>query len=275
MQWKTVLVSMLGILGFGSGPAGAAQFDRIVVFGDSLSDSGNAGRFSNGPVWVEQRQLGLDVRPSDRGGSNFAIGGARLNPGSGPTSLGAQVDRYLASPPAAIGILHIVFGGGKDLLAAVLDPRAELMVDIAAASLGDIITRLVDAGATEFIVPNLPDVGMTPAIMSRGKAAQEHAQRLTERFNAEIDRMLTEVESHRRPIRRLDVHAMAERARSDPASYGFAEVMTPSAALASCDGYLFWDHVHPTERGHARLADAAWNLLLGPHVDREADRPSP
>jgi hypothetical protein len=28
-------------------------FDQIVVFGDSLSDNGNAGRASNGPVWVE------------------------------------------------------------------------------------------------------------------------------------------------------------------------------------------------------------------------------
>jgi outer membrane lipase/esterase len=29
-------------------------FDQLVVFGDSLSDMGNAGRFSNGLVWVEQ-----------------------------------------------------------------------------------------------------------------------------------------------------------------------------------------------------------------------------
>ena len=27
-------------------------FDHMVVLGDSLSDTGNAGRFSNGPVWV-------------------------------------------------------------------------------------------------------------------------------------------------------------------------------------------------------------------------------
>ena len=28
-------------------------FDHVVVFGDSLSDTGNTGRVSNGLVWVE------------------------------------------------------------------------------------------------------------------------------------------------------------------------------------------------------------------------------
>jgi phospholipase/lecithinase/hemolysin len=30
---------------------------------------------------------------------------------------------------------------------------------------------------------------------------------------------------------------------------------------ASCDGYLFWDHIHPTARAHARIADAAFRIL--------------
>jgi phospholipase/lecithinase/hemolysin len=44
-------------------------FDHIVVFGDSLSDAGNAGRFSNGPVWVEQLAARLEValRPTQAG----------------------------------------------------------------------------------------------------------------------------------------------------------------------------------------------------------------
>ena len=34
-------------------PAMAESFTALVAFGDSLSDTGNAGRFSNGPVGVE------------------------------------------------------------------------------------------------------------------------------------------------------------------------------------------------------------------------------
>ena len=47
--------------------AGAApRFAALYVFGDSLSDSGNAGRFSNGPVWVEHlaERLGLKLLPA-------------------------------------------------------------------------------------------------------------------------------------------------------------------------------------------------------------------
>src|SRR5262245_39413973 len=72
-------------------------FDHIVVLGDSLSDMGNAGRFSNGPVWVERlaANLRIDLGPSRSGGTNFAIGGARLDPPSNPSGLRAQADLFL------------------------------------------------------------------------------------------------------------------------------------------------------------------------------------
>lgn len=90
--------------------AHAGPFSDMVVFGDSLSDTGNVaslttavfgstfpaypgavGRFSNGPVWVETLAAGLglaaDAAPSNiylplgaigpQGGQNYAFGGAR------------------------------------------------------------------------------------------------------------------------------------------------------------------------------------------------------
>ena len=78
----------------------AGPFREVVVFGDSLSDSGNVfaateavlaeaipvsppydeGRFSNGPVWVDilAEKLGLQLHPFLQGGTNFALGGAAI-----------------------------------------------------------------------------------------------------------------------------------------------------------------------------------------------------
>jgi phospholipase/lecithinase/hemolysin len=68
----------------------AAGIERLYVFGDSLSDTGNVyratgrttppdppyfrGRFSNGPVWVEHLGARSGVKPERR--RNFARGGA-------------------------------------------------------------------------------------------------------------------------------------------------------------------------------------------------------
>ena len=152
-------------------PSPASAFDELVVFGDSLSDTGNAGRFSNGPVWVEgvANGLGLSVRPSEAGGTNYAIGGARLDPASGPTSLPAQMQRHLEGSRLSRKRLYIVYGGGNDLIAAALGAAGDQLVDRAVEALRGMLFRLAERGATDVLVPNLPDVGMTPAARSAGR----------------------------------------------------------------------------------------------------------
>jgi phospholipase/lecithinase/hemolysin len=243
----------------------APAFDRLVVFGDSLSDTGNAGRFSNGPVWVEQlaTRLNLELRPSQAGGSNFAVGGARLDPRSGPHNLRAQADLFLRMLRPTARTLYIVYGGGNDLLAAVGAPHALFMVDTAVASLKSIVADLVGQGATDILVPNLPDIGMTPEMQARGSRAVLEAGRLTSYFNAAVDGALAEwAGTPKVRLHRLDVRAMAERAKRDPAAFDFVDITTPCIRLPACKGYLFWDHVHPTTRAHAHLAEAAIRVVF-------------
>src|SRR4051794_436335 len=130
------------------------RFDHLVVFGDSLSDMGNAARFSNGPVWVEQLadMLGLPLHPSGSGGENFAVGGARL--ASGPQSLTAQVNQFLQRPRPSGRTLYVIWGGGNDVLAAIGDPEATREVTAAAASLKRMLTELIAHGASDLLVPN-------------------------------------------------------------------------------------------------------------------------
>lgn len=278
-------VSLLGIVSLALGlianttATAAPAYDRLVVFGDSLSDNGNAGRFSNGPVWVERlaERLGLALKPSRMGGHDFAVGGARLDPRSGPDSLRAQADRFLGKPQPNGRTLHIVYGGGNDLLAAMGagDADAGIAVDRAVRALESIVADLVAHGATDILVPNLPDIGMTPAIRAAGREALARAATLTDRFNAAVDRALANfAAAPRLRLYRLDVRAMAERARADPQAFGFVDIVTPCAGLPTCQGYLFWDRIHPTALAHAHLADAALRVLQGDAALPSRDAPS-
>jgi phospholipase/lecithinase/hemolysin len=248
-------------------PQAEPEFNHMVVLGDSLSDMGNAGRFSNGPVWVEQlaSQLRLELRSSQTGGLNFAVGGAQLDPRSGPYNLRAQADRFLGrrSQPSQ-RTLYVIFGGGNDLLATLGHADAPKKVETAVASLRSIIADLVEQGARHLLVPNLPDIGITPAIRARGDNAVAEAGRLTAQFNAAVERALAEFPSPASPdvrLYRLDVQSMAERVRRDPASFGFKNVTAPCGGLPSCEGHLFWDQIHPTTQAHTHLAEAAFRMV--------------
>jgi phospholipase/lecithinase/hemolysin len=258
---KSLTVAVLSLMISSTGHA-APMFDRLVVFGDSLSDSGNAGRFSNGPVWVEQlaNRLGVALKPSRAGGFNFAVGGARLDPRAGMNSLRAQVDLYLSTPRSSDRALHIVYGGGNDLLAAVDFTHGASSVEAAVASLKSIVADLVNEGATDVLVPNLPDIGITPEVRARGARAIEQAGRLTSLFNSALDRSLGSLAAiPGLRLYRLDVREMAERARAGPTAFGFADISNPCIKLPSCEGYLFWDGIHPTTLAHDRLAEAAFH----------------
>jgi outer membrane lipase/esterase len=242
----------------------APVFSRIVVFGDSLSDTGNAGRFSDGRVWVEflADRYGFALKPSRMGGSNYAVGGARLDPGSGSNSLPAQVAAYLRTNSPEQSTLYIIYGGGNDLLAAVGHPHAQSIVDTAVTALQGIVGDLAARGARDILVPNLPDVGITPAIRGQGRRAVEDAAQLTNRFNTRVAAILdTRTRDPSSRVHRLDVHALGERVRSAPASLGFTNIATPCNRSSGCEGYLFWDGVHPTTQAHQRLAEAAIQIL--------------
>ena len=162
MRFRTAVVTaataMLVVAHTSVPQAMPAPYSRIVVFGTSLSDPGNAfalrggtntapdylvdpllvpsapyarggHHFSNGATWVEQfaRSTGLagSVRPafaSASGATNFAVGGARAREDGVNLNLLEQVQTFLAQSGGAApaDALYVIEMGGNDLRDALV-----------------------------------------------------------------------------------------------------------------------------------------------------------
>ena len=168
-------------------PLPAAAWSHLSVFGDSLSDGGNVGRFTydgaTHPLYDEivAQSLGDTLRPSSQGGNNYAEGGAVAVPAINPLfNTQDQLQRYLASRGGRADPdgLYIHWIGGNDVAAAALSPLiARQLVDNSAGAAASQVSRLLDAGAGTVIVPTVPNVGATPALLQAilqtlGPAAQ-------------------------------------------------------------------------------------------------------
>jgi len=253
--------------------ASAGQFTKLVVFGDSLSDTGNvyavtagavppsppyyAGRFSNGPVWAEYLAAALDLPAV-----NYAYGGAQTDRGNlfdgfagiDFPGLADEVAGFTAQPGGADpDALYIVWAGANDFRAALARGTTPNILAI----IGNILNAvgaLCFAGAQHVVAPNLPELGLTPE--GRASGVGPLATLLSETFNTYLEAALA---THAPNTVRIDVFRLMNQTVNDPSEYGFTNVtskcLTGAGVCAAPEEYLFWDHVHPTTHGHAVLAD--------------------
>lgn len=307
---KLIGVALLAWLSLA--PALAAPPHRFVVFGDSLSDPGNAFiltrdleippfdslipsapyargafHFSNGPTWVEQLSLIDHALPSAGPAlllpvvlSNYAVGGARARP-VGAFDSSTQVSLFVSDfhGRAPGDALYVFFFGGNDLRDALqalaLDPTgasSAVILQGAIAAIGGNLLKLQAAGARRFLVPNAPDIGLTPAVRLLGPAARGAARQLSGLFNAGLEATLRGLETQLGvEIVRLDVFGIVDEIVASPAAFGLSDVADPCIALntvvhafcAKPGKFLFWDGIHPTAAGHHLLAVRA-NEALNP-----------
>ncbi|MCA6221151.1 autotransporter outer membrane beta-barrel domain-containing protein [Photorhabdus antumapuensis] len=154
----------------------AHTYDHLYVFGDSLSDSGNGGRYTTNGTTSKlyndliAQHLGTELTNSKNGGNNYAMGGATAIPNSGNenNTTQEQVGRYLASHGghADPNGMYVHWVGGNDIEAALRNPgNAQKMVEGGAKAAASQVRTLLDKGAGLVIVPTVPDVGMTPKIL--------------------------------------------------------------------------------------------------------------
>ncbi len=297
---KTFTKSMLAISLSIAGITHANAYDSVIFFGDSLTDGGYFSQVVPGPAqfttnpdntWATSfaEQLGTTAVPvvfgSPQIGNNYAIGGARAGeeavfPGGIPiASANSQVDSYLANNTVDPNGLYVVWAGANDLLAAAEDPaNAQATILGAVASQTETINALKDNGAKYILVPNIPDVGLTPRVIDQGPVAQAQSTGATSLYN---QFMLSAAANTGANIIPLDMFSLTQEIIASPAQYGFTnatdEACGDNNSSLTCgpdtlveananETYFFADGIHPTGATHQLIADYANAVVTAPSL---------
>jgi len=240
----------------------APTFSDVVIFGDSLSDTGNTqmlyagfgyavpdpsqpyynGRFSNGLIWTDYLAAGLgqtgDAKSYLLGGNNYAYAGARTT-GNTP-SLSDPIPATLFQTQAIWGgthlsadpnALYVLVAGGNDMRdARSLAPGSstlevsyrQLSADAAIANLKGSLGILAQRGAQHVLISTLPDLGATPEALAGGASFVAASTDATNRFNALVPNLVAYGSTLGLDITLLDMAAVAATIRADTVLNGGA-----------------------------------------------------
>ncbi len=272
----------------GSG-AGGTSVERIVAFGDSLSDTGNIynatqwmlphrgswylGRLSNGPVWVEYLSdiIKLPVY-------NWAAAAAGVDAPIPQLDLIDQVASWNTYMKEAEGYepartLFVMLIGANDIIS--YGSAGEKVIAKQRAAL----EAMIEAGAGRILIANLPDVSKAPLFKLRNDGAK--VATTVRSYNAALGEMVAELNAGRgAEIRLFDTYAFFDGLLNYPWQWGLSNTDASCLAIernsvldylndhkrrANCvpDAFVFWDNLHPTTRIHRLMARAFRQVIPG------------
>jgi len=270
--------------------ASLAPISQVISFGDSLSDTGNlfgltggalppepqyfAGRFSNGPVWVELLSIDLGVTLN-----NYAYGGAQTGSGNVNGAFPGLVEQIevfeadLGGGAADSGALYTVWIGANNFCQTCFIPGVDDPEEFIERGVTETVTaigRLLATGVQKVLVLNLPDLGLTPRGRSSGIGPA--LGQVTDGWNQALAAGLAGLPIPE--LRTIDTADFLRQVVADPAGFGLSNI-EDACLLVGCnqqmldpaldpDGFLFWDEIHPTRVTHAILADIAYETVLVP-----------
>ncbi len=271
--------------------AGAQSYNRLVVFGDSLSDNGNLylatggstpasppyyqGRFSSGPVFTER--LGFNASNfmgPVTGSINYAFGGARTDSQASPMGMRVQLAQYQSrGGKFGSGDLVSILGGANNIFqglpaaGASSNPQGSIAPVAlgAAADMNFIVGSVAQAGAGTILVTNLPKLSLTPQF--RATPAAPLADYAVTTFNGALLTGLNATAAARpgTNIIMMDLFKIGDVIAANPGAFGVSNVTQPCfnavKVCANPNDYFYFDGVHPTATGHAVIARLANDYL--------------
>jgi phospholipase/lecithinase/hemolysin len=273
----------------------AQAYDQVIVFGDSLSDNGNLaakfggavpgapyfnGRFSSGPVAVEvlATQLGLPL-------VDYAYGGAMTgtdnqfqaqNPLVANTGMKSQVANFtnqLASSGKAADsqALYMVWGGGNDFLAVIGTGNFSNINAVVTTAVTNLVTEvgtLYAAGARDFLIPLLPDLGTT-FYGTSGQIPSSLLSSLSTSFNGALSAQLNVLKGSRADMNLniFDTPSVLAGVRASIAANGgnvtdrcwtgdYTGAGSSAPVCSDPSQYYLFDKVHPTGFVHDAVGHA-------------------
>ena len=262
------------------------QINNLLVFGDSLSDMGNAkdsvlnvpdvppywqGRFSNGMVWIEYMSQAYGVTTTHGSGTlagdNRAFGGAQTGAGFSYLLLpnvGSQITSYLSNVQSNFGSNDVIslWAGGNDFLYGTAN------ADTIVTNMESHIRQLEGAGGSTFIIPNLPPLEKTPEILSRSQTQQQNIASEVASYNAKLASLLSSLQLELGiTVYSVDAYAIFNDIIDNKAALGLTNTQSAACSgnagllpLPICnngdpvatnvDEYIFFDKAHPTAAMH-------------------------
>jgi thermolabile hemolysin len=268
----------------------AARINKVVAFGDSLSDNQNLynatqwqlpnrnswflGRFSNDRNWIEYLSSNVNLPMY-----NWAVAGAAADQYTVIPGVTQQVDSwitYMQSAPnyQPANTLFTVLVGGNDLV------NYGRSVDSIIAAEQQALVKLVNAGARNILLLNLPDVSRAPVFQYRSDGPYVASQVVA--FNQKLTQLRDGLQATYGPslvVRLFDTYTTFNNILNNPDNYGVTNTwqscldinqdassnyLYTRPARAECtnaDAFVFWDTLHPTTHTHKLLADYAASFV--------------
>lgn len=239
------------------------------------------GRFSNGPVWVEHLVASYFPKNTSTHLLNYAYGGATISEQEKEDTvftLKEEVNSYLLAhdDKASDESLFIVWIGANNYLTS--PGEIENALHDAYVGVLNNLQRLAEKGAKHVVVFNLPNLGRTPmAIESNTVDFMTYSSR---EHNKLLSRAVEHLKNKYPEVEWLyyDINQVLDEVMHHMQDYGFTNItescidslttditqtsvlkrvasVKPKLNQNACDGYLFFDSVHPTASAHKILSE--------------------
>lgn len=184
--------------------------------------------------------------------------------------------------------LVTVFIGGNDFLdaaSAIGSGPAAFEAALGDAILGtfDAVTENIDAleeaGINDFLVMNLPDFSVIPQFNGPGAPIGNAVSGAARLYNTLLEDYLSTLRRRDVNVTSVDIFsALTDADRID--RFGLTEVDNACVSVVNpvtgnCDGFLFFDNIHPTAQGHRLVADLAVERLSDTYTLQPVPLPAP